>query len=98
MTVVVAQYPDCLDNVIFINLKVGLNNLISETEISSADNPDVVNNKISYKIEIAKLTVELNKYFKMRNLEIPAFIIKWKSLCQDKNEFSEIRNIWEDAI
>ncbi len=97
MTLVINDYPDFINDKIFTNMKIGLSHLISETEILSQDSTEIVINKISYKIGAAKLTVALNNYFNWKRIKIPEYINKWKTLRLNKNEFSEIRKIWEDA-
>ncbi len=97
ITLVVKEYPKLIDDRILSDLKIGLTNLISETEILLKDTYENVNNKLSYKKEAAYLTVALKEYFNTLKEKTPDYIEEWKTSCLDKNEFSEIRRIWEDA-
>lgn len=93
----VKEYPDFLNDKILSDLKIGLTNLISETVILTQDTYENVANKISYKREAAYSTVAIKNYFNSKKEKTPDYIEEWKILCLDKNEFSEIRRIWEDA-
>lgn len=99
IALVVKKYPDLLNENILSNIEFGLINLIEETKISKYDSAEIVNNKISIRVQTAKLSVALNTYFSTNgDYQIQEYINQWKELCLDKNEFSEIRRIWIDSI
>jgi len=97
ITLVVKEYPKLINDKILSDLKIGLTNLISETVILPQDTYENIANKISYKREASYLTVALKNYFNSKKEKTPDYVKEWKKLCLDKNEFSEIRRIWEDA-
>jgi len=97
ITLVVQEYPKLINDKILSDLKIGLTNLISETVILPQDTYENIANKISYKKEASYLTVALKSYFNSKKEKTPDYVEEWKKLCLDKNEFSEIRRIWEDA-
>ncbi len=94
---IIKRYPKQINSRILADLKLGLTYLQKETQILSDDSPADVDNKLSVKQEVAYLTVSLYNYYIAKKQKIPEYINNWKALCLDKNEFSEIRRIWEDA-
>lgn len=94
---IIKRYPKLITSRILADLKLGLTYLQKETQILSDDTPEDVDNKLSIKEEAASLTVVLKNYYSTKKIKVPEYINSWGKLCLDKNEFSEIRRIWEDA-
>jgi len=78
------------------SLKIGLSNLLQKVVINSDDSLETIDYKLRLKIQGAKLSLVLKRYFEKRGDEIPNFIAGWKSSCLESNEFSEIKRIWKD--
>jgi len=95
-TIIFNKYPNLITIKMLNDLEIGLTNLISEVVISDEDSDKDVNNKLLYRIKAAYLTVALSNYFKLKEKEIPDYVIKWKNLCLGHNEFAEVRKIWEN--
>lgn len=98
MSFFVKKHSVILNEDVFSNIQFGLNRLISETKIKKNDTAEVVNDKISIRVNIAKLTVALYNYYADKGEPIPEYIAQWKEVCLDRNEFSEIRRIWVDQV
>lgn len=90
-------YSDLLPNDITIldNILFGLDYLFEETELSNNDLECSVNQCIGLRAaatNLAYILYEKNK----DNPDIYSKLEKWKNLCNDLTEFSEVRNKWCD--
>ena len=72
--------------------------LVSLRRIASNTSMDVEVPDLSEKLEIrhraARLAYELFEHYTKRDDPIPDIIKEWKTICQSKNEFAEVRNQW----
>lgn len=80
------------------DIEIGLSYLINESKILEDDTDEDVHNKLLCRRSIARLTIILENIIKKRKEVIPKYIKDWKDSCLDKNEFSEIRNIWLNGV
>ncbi|MBU0473817.1 MAG: SIR2 family protein [Bacteroidetes bacterium] len=91
---VVKDYPELVNTKLLKDIEIGLSNLVSETIILPYDSNEEFSKKLIYKRQVAKLSVALYKYYESKKSIMPNYLLQWKEICLDINEFSEIRNIW----
>lgn len=96
MTFIVSNYSELINTKTLKDLRIGLTNLISDTIISKEDSDKNVHNKLNYRQAAAHLTVALSKYYILKEITVPQYVLDWKGNCLNLNEFSEIRNIWRN--
>ena len=96
MSDIISSYDGLLEKNHLNSLKIGLSNLLQKVVINSDDSLEKIDYKLRLKIQGAKLSLVLKRYFEKRGNEIPDFIADWKSSCIESNEFSEIKRIWKD--
>ena len=86
------SFSDSLD----IATRKRLNRLLSETAYDG-DNPGL---NFDEKLEVRRissiLAATLWAYYNSRNLSIAEVVEKWRTACLSPDEFSEIRNPWQD--
>lgn len=88
-------------NGFFQSLKVAtqsrLDRLLTETRYDK-DNSDLnFDEKLEVRRISSTLAAELWTYYRLRNLSVPDVVKKWRETCLSPDEFSEIRNPWEDC-
>ena len=89
---------DLLDVYILKNIRLGIENILEETNIDVKDTAEEVDVKLLTRQGGAYLSVYLYNYYNEKNRKIHPSILKWKKVSLDENEFLEIRNIWIDNI
>ncbi|KAB2869597.1 MAG: SIR2 family protein [Bacteroidales bacterium] len=94
MRELVVRKTELINQNVLENIEIGLTNLINRIKIQQEDTLDDISNKLIIKRSIAKLTVALKEHYDIMNVEIPNYIIVWKDICLDKEEFYDIRKIW----
>lgn len=95
---IIKSYPQYLDDSIIGNLNIGLENLLSESDLENEDSIEDIHRKAQCRIDGIWLLLALKDYFIANNCEIPAYMKTWEDHCLGKNEFSEIRNSWLNYI
>lgn len=97
MLIYISYYSDLLPNdiTIFDNILFGLDCLFEETKLSNNNLDCSVNQCIGLRAAAAGLAYVLYEKNK-DNPDICSQLEKWKDLCNDLNEFSEVRNKWCD--
>ncbi|MRT93956.1 SIR2 family protein [Ancylomarina sp. 16SWW S1-10-2] len=93
LSIVSKEYFEYLSSEILNNIRIGLVHLMLETNIDEYDSDEDVSKKYDNRVAVAKLVVALDKYYKDNGIEIPTYIVDWKDICLNENEFSEIRNV-----
>lgn len=95
ITLVINEHSNLVTVELLKNLEIGLTNLIQKSELSTEDSNEIIDKKLSIKIQTAHLTVSLFNYFKLKERKAPSYVLKWRDICLNPNEFSEIRRIWK---
>ncbi|MDR2971983.1 MAG: SIR2 family protein [Bacteroidales bacterium] len=95
-TIIVKGHKQYLNESIIDDINIGLEYLLAEAEINNEDDIECIHKKLENRIAGIKLVLVLKKYFKTNKLEMPRYVEEWKKRCLDINEFSEIRNAWEN--
>lgn len=75
---------------------LGLQYLIEESVIKTEDDTDEASKKGSVRISAARLASRLFQYYKNAGVEVPTTLLKWKKICENPNEFVEIRLQWNN--
>jgi hypothetical protein len=74
-----------------------LDRLLSETAYDK-DNPAMnFDEKVEVRRSSSILAATLWAHYKSRKAFVPDAVKKWREACLSPDEFSEIRNPWEDA-
>jgi hypothetical protein len=76
------------------DISIGLLYLKNELYIKNDDPIEVVHEKLMTLRSVSRLLIALKKYYIEQNKNVPQYITDWENMCLDRNEFSEIRNIW----
>jgi hypothetical protein len=83
---------ELLNDIIF-----GLGYLIEETSLQNQQSAMDIAKRLDIREKAASLACTLYKYYLKKNLPTPEPLEKWKSVCSDIDEFSDIRNQWENC-
>ena len=75
------------------NLLIGLSYLKNATIINSNDTKDIVHEKGSLRKISARLAASMIKHYLKEENKLPQALSDWKSIIENSNEFSEIRNL-----
>lgn len=70
----------------------GIKEIAEETKCGIKGNDD--EGIILIRVEAAKLAFTLSKYHFESNIDNSEVINRWKAICEDPNEFSEVKNAW----
>jgi len=73
----------------------GLGCLIEETSLQNQQSGIDIAERLDIRAVAASLACTLYKYYLKKDLSIPETLQKWKSICNDVAEFSDIRNKWK---
>ena len=73
-------------------LLVGLSELADETSTGVKGNDQ--DGIIPIRAAAASLAFSLFKYYRQSGLDEPEAIQRWRELCSDPDEFSEVKNSW----
>jgi hypothetical protein len=80
----------------FEEICIGLEMLQFETEpLNKNSNFEIFEVKMDVRKHTARLAYTLYQYFNDQRKEIPQSLDTWKSICENSEEFVEIRNQWE---
>ena len=77
-------------------MNTGLEYLSEELKFNDEEDTENNHKKLICRIFSIQLLLALRKYYVTNNIEIPKYMNEWEKLCLDKDEFSEIRNVWKD--
>ncbi len=87
-----APTDELLNDIVF-----GLGCLIEETSLQNPQSAIDIAKRLDIRAVAASLACTLYKYYLKKNSPIPEPLEKWKSVCSDVDEFSDIRNQWENC-
>lgn len=73
-----------------------LNRLLSDTAYDSDNSSLNFDEKLEVRRISSILAVTLWSYYNSRNLPLPEVVESWRVICLSPDEFSEIRNPWQD--
>lgn len=77
------------------NILFGLESLVSESDILDENSLLPQSKRLHIREYSAALAYKLYNHHVAEGVSIPSVLNKWKDVCDDPNEFSEIRNQWE---
>lgn len=77
------------------NLLIGLKQIEKETSKGIRGNDE--DGVITIRAAAASLAFALSKYYQESGSSEPKVIQRWRELCSDPNEFSEVKNSWTDV-
>jgi len=90
-TCTIKNLNNIISKEIFDKLLQGLQLLIKESEITEEDTEKNVNQKTLLRVAAACLANEIIKFYDSQNKEIPEVLKQWENICNDYNEFVEVR-------
>jgi hypothetical protein len=91
------DFPDAITNELLNNITFGLECLIEETSLQNQQATIDIAQRLDIRALAASLACTLYKYYLKKSSLIPEPLEKWKSVCSDVDEFSDIRNQWESC-
>ena len=91
------NFPESLTDELLNNIIFGLGCLIEETSLQNQQSAMDIAKRLDIRAIAASLACTLYKYYLKKKLPIPEPLEKWKSVCSDIDEFSDIRNQWENC-
>lgn len=94
VTVLVEKKLLFLSTVTLNKLIYGLGKILKETETGVKGNDQ--DGVISLRASGASLAYTLYRHYRMTETNLPETIQRWRDVCSNPNEFSEIRNSWLD--
>lgn len=89
------MFPAYLNEKFLQDILMGLKYLCDESDPKNESNNNGIADRLAYRKSAAYLAFQLYLYYSERKENIPSSISKWKSICLNENEFSEIRNQWK---
>ncbi|MGK7390299.1 MAG: hypothetical protein ACNS60_08105 [Candidatus Cyclobacteriaceae bacterium M2_1C_046] len=92
----VESHSITLSDEVLKDLTIGLENLLKESRIHNSDSSEEVDEKLRNLRDGSLLVIQMYNYYSKNGEPIPSYINEWKMACSNKEQFSEIRNIWED--
>lgn len=90
------NFPETIMEKSLYDILFGLNSLIEETSLQNRQSAMDIDKRLDVRSLAASLTYTLYNYYLKKELPIPEIIEKWRSICSDIEEFSDIRNKWEN--
>lgn len=90
------NFPETIMEESLYDILFGLNSLIEETSLQNRQSAMDIDKRLDVRSLAASLTYTLYNYYLKKELPIPEIIEKWRSICSDIEEFSDIRNKWEN--
>lgn len=90
------NFPETIMEESLYDILFGLNSLIEETSLQNRQSAMDIDKRLVVRSLAASLTYTLYNYYLKKELPIPEIIEKWRSICSDIEEFSDIRNKWEN--
>ena len=91
------NFSEALTDELLNNIIFGLGCLIEETSLQNQQSAIDIAKRLDIRAFAASLACTLYKYYLKKNSPIPEPLEKWKSVCSDIDEFSDIRNQWENC-
>jgi hypothetical protein len=91
------SFPDMITDELMNNIIFGLGCLIEETSSQNQQSSIDIAKRLDIRALSASLASALYKYYSKKDSPIPETLQKWRSICSDINEFSDIRNQWENS-
>lgn len=92
---IINDFPESINYKQIKNILFSLKFLISTENISNNDFSIKIEKSLEIKQYSARLAFSLYKYHIKYILAVPQILNDWKAICEDPNEFVEIRNQWE---
>lgn len=92
ISVIFNKNSEIFDEKIMFDIETGLHYLIEETEVIENDIDEMVHNKLLTRMKTARLVAILLNYYSDKNENTPGYLLNWKDICMDENQFSEIKN------
>jgi hypothetical protein len=96
--IIINKYENLITPKHLESIEIGLKKLLEKVMIKHSDSQKKVAHKMILKKYGARVSVALKKYFQRNNLNVPKYINEWEESCLNKNEFSEVRRVWEDYL
>ena len=93
---IVNNFPETIMEESLYDILFGLNSLIEETSLQNRQSAMDIDKRLDVRSLAASLTYTLYNYYLKNELPIPEIIEKWRYICSDIEEFSDIRNKWEN--
>ncbi len=94
LTEIVESLSDEDFNIISSYIIILIEKSLGYTKIGEYDSREDVIKKLTYKKEISRFTNMLYKRNLKENERLNKLVMKWKDICENKNEFVEIRKYW----
>ncbi len=91
------DFPETPTDEFLNDITFGLGCLIEETSLQNQQSAIDIAKRLDIRAVAASLACTLYKYYLKKNSPIPEPLEKWKSVCSDFDEFSDIRNQWENC-
>jgi len=91
------SFSETITDELINNIILGLGCLIEETSLQNQQSAIDIAKLLDIRACAASLACALYKYYLKKNSPIPETLQKWRSVCSDINEFSDIRNQWENS-
>jgi hypothetical protein len=91
------DFPEILTDEFLKDIISGLEYLIDETSLQNQQSTTDIAKRLDIRADAASLAYTLYKYYLKKNSPIPEPLGKWKSVCSNVDEFSDIRNQWENC-
>lgn len=95
-TSVLNDFPEAIMKESLPDILFGLNSLVEETGLQSQLSPEDISERLDIRSCAVSFAYALHNYYSRKDLSIPETLQKWKSICNDTEEFSDIRNKWEN--
>jgi hypothetical protein len=92
--ILVKKYAYLINDRYLYDLELGLSYLIDETVIEIDDSDEITHNKLNARIASARLAHNLKMFYSSADKELPNYLNRWEEVCNNPNEFSEVRNAW----
>ena len=90
----IKNHYEIIDSSLIYKIVIGLKSIINNTIITEDDSDMIANDKGYKRIQGARLAYMLSRHYKGDDVDIINIIESWKEICNDSNEFSEIRKQW----
>ncbi len=93
---IVEKSPNYLSNKILSDVSIGLKYLLDENIQKKDENGTDIDFRLIYRKNAAHLAYKLYVHYKKNKIKVPKIIRDWEIVCNDPDEFAEIRNEWID--
>jgi len=96
--IIIKSHSHYLSESMIDDVNIGLAQLLDELKIDDEDDVKCIHEKLQCRLIGIELLHALKSYYNVNNLEIPPYMNQWEDCCLNKDEFSEIRNAWKNAV